>query len=74
MIYPWIYKGFTRNVEREGSDWVLDEIIEMRVQFVAFANLAGSCHFKLEPRLQAKKAVINVVDNEYQQKCFTWVI
>ena len=55
-----------------GSGWVLDEIDRLDLRIGQYNPLYGGCHKKLPKKLQAKKAIINIQNDD--QKCFLWSV
>ena len=55
-----------------GSGWVLDEIDRLDLRIGQYNPLYGGCHKKLPKKLQAKKAIINIQNDD--QKCFLWAV
>lgn len=59
-------------VELRGSGFSLCEIIELNVQVSSFENISGSTYIALPAFLKAKKAIINVQNQD--NKCFQYAV
>ena len=59
--------------ENERSGWVFDHIVDLRIHINPFQLFSGSSYIPLPPKLAAKKAIINV-KNEEDQECFKWAV
>src|SRR5207244_194012 len=57
---------------REGSGWVIDEILKLRLVTSEYSPLAGSSYIHLDKYLSSKKALINIQNDD--QKCFLWSV
>ena len=55
---------------QNGSGWTLDKILHMEVCVAKYNPLAASSYIQLPKKLQNKKAIINVKNND--NKCFIW--
>ena len=57
---------------REGSGWIVQKVISLKLYTAAYQPLAGSSYIPTPPFLARKKAIINVrnADNE----CFRWAV
>ncbi len=56
--------------QKEGSGWVLDEIVHLDLSITQYTPLKGSSYIPLPRKLKTKKAIINVKNND--NKCFMW--
>ena len=56
----------------EGSGWLLDEVIKMDVNVVAYKPLEGNSYLKLPKYIADKHAVVNVQNND--ERCFIWAV
>ena len=54
------------------SGWVLEEILYLEVRTNKYNPMRGSSYLDLPPFIKAKKAVINVKNND--QQCFKWAV
>ena len=59
--------------ENERSGWVFDHVVDFRIHINPFQPFSGTSYIKLPPKLAAKKAIINV-KNEEDQECFKWAV
>ena len=59
--------------ENERSEWVFDHVIDFRIHINPFRPFSGTSYIPLPPELAAKKAIINV-KNEEDQECFKWAV
>ena len=57
--------------QKERSGWVLDEILHLNPSYAQYTPVKGSSYIPLPSRLKAKKAIINIKNND---KCFMWSI
>ena len=58
--------------QKEGSGWVLDEVLHMDLSMAHYKPVKGSSYIPLPKILQHKKAVINIKNSD--DKCFMWSI
>ena len=58
--------------QKEGSGWVLDEILHLDLSIAQYTPVKGSSYIPLPNKLKAKKAIINI--NNSDNKCFMWSI
>ena len=58
--------------QKEGSGWILDEILHLDLNMAQYTPLKGSSYIPLPKKLRNKKAIINIknIDN----KCFMWSV
>ncbi|XP_021341715.1 uncharacterized protein LOC110442433 [Mizuhopecten yessoensis] len=61
-----------QNFERDGSGWTIDKILKLEVNTVEYTPLEGSSYIPLPPKIQKKKAVLNIQNTD--QKCFLWSV
>ncbi len=61
-----------QNFERDGSGWTIDKLIKLEVGTVEYAPLEGSSYLPLPPKIQKKKGVLNIKNDD--QKCFLWSV
>lgn len=54
------------------SGWTIDKIIKLEVNTVEYTPLGGSSYVPLHPKMQKKRAVLNIRNTD--QKCFLWSI
>lgn len=59
-------------MQLRGSGFSLTEIIELNIQVSQFDPIVGSSYIPLPQELQAKRAIINVKNND--NKCFMYAI
>ena len=59
--------------QNERSGWVFDHVVDFRIHINPFQPFSGTSYIKLPPKLAAKKAIINV-KNEEDQECFKWAV
>ena len=62
----------SQEFQAEGSGWALERVISLAVHTVAYQPLMGNSYIKLPAYIAAKKAVINVQNND--DKCILWSI
>ncbi|XP_054720146.1 uncharacterized protein LOC129229795 [Uloborus diversus] len=55
-----------------GSGWTLDHIIHVEVQCAKYTPLAGRSYIPLTKKMQAKKAVLNIQNED--DKCLVWCL
>ncbi|CAB4015283.1 Gastrula zinc finger [Paramuricea clavata] len=58
--------------QKEGSGWILDEILHLDLNMAKYTPLKGSSYIPLPRKLKTKKAIINVKNTD--NKCFMWSI
>ena len=58
--------------ENERSGWVFESVIDFRIHVNPFQPFSGTSYIKLPPKLAAKKAIINVKNED--QECFKWAV
>jgi hypothetical protein len=58
--------------QKEGSGWVLDEILHLDLNLAHYAPVKGSNYVPLPSKLKTKKAIINIKNSE--NKCFMWSV
>ena len=61
-----------QNFERDGSGWSIDKILKLEVSTIEFVPLEGSSYIPLPVKIQKKKAVLNIQNNDH--KCFLWSV
>ena len=59
-------------VQKEGSGWVLDEILHLDLSIAQYTPVKGSSYVPLASKLKNKKAIINVKNPD--NKCFMWSV
>ena len=57
--------------QKEGSVWILDEILHLDLNMAKYTPLKGSSYIPLPKKLKTKKAIINIKNSD---KCFMWSI
>ncbi|XP_054720676.1 uncharacterized protein LOC129230303 [Uloborus diversus] len=55
-----------------GSGWTLDHVIHVEVTAAKYAPLAGRSYIPLTSKMQAKKAVLNIQNED--NKCLVWCL
>ena len=60
------------NFQQSGSNWVFQEIQRLEIHFANWKPIRGSTFIPLPTRLQNKKGVINIKNEDNQ--CFKWCI
>ena len=60
------------NFEREGSAWQISQIIKLDINIAQYSPISGSSYVKLPAILQAKKAILNIQNND--EYCFKWSV
>ena len=60
------------NFQRQGNNWRFERVEELEIYFVEFNPLRGSSWIDLPDGLTAKKAIVNLKNEE--QKCFKWCV
>ena len=60
------------NFNNKGSNWVLEEVLSLDVQFTQYIPLRGRSYIKLPKFLKNKKAIINMKNED--NECFKWCI
>ena len=58
--------------EREGSGWQMNKIIKLEIKHAKYSPISGSSYIKLPEKLQAKKAILNIQNND--DYCFKWSV
>ena len=58
--------------QKEGSGWVLDEILHLDLSIARYTPVKGSSYIPLPSKLKAKKAIINIKNSD--NKCFMWSV
>ena len=58
--------------QKEGSGWVLDEIIHLDLSIAQYTPVKGSSYIPLPSKLKVKKAIINIKNSD--NKCFMWSV
>ena len=58
--------------QKEGSGWILDEILHLDLNIARYTPIKGSSYVRLPKILGSKKAVLNIKNND--NKCFMWSI
>jgi hypothetical protein len=58
--------------QKEGSGWVLDEILHLDLSIAQYTPVKGSSYIPLPSKLKTKKAIINIKNSD--NKCFMWSI
>ncbi|XP_028416044.1 uncharacterized protein LOC114539626 [Dendronephthya gigantea] len=58
--------------QKEGSGWILDEILHLDLSIAQYSPVKGSSYIPLPSKLKTKKAIINVKNSD--NKCFMWSI
>ena len=58
--------------QKEGSGWVLDEILHLDLNLAHYAPVKGSNYVPLPSKLKTKKAIINIKNSD--NKCFMWSV
>ena len=66
-----IHQSFT-DYQRQGSNWLLDYVIELTMHMVQYQPLRGSSYIHLPGKLKLKHAIINVQNRD--EKCFLWAV
>ena len=54
--------------QKEGSGWILDEILHLDFNLAKYTPLKGSSYIPLPKKLKNKKAIINIKNSD--NKCF----
>jgi len=67
-------KMFTSFLEfqRQGSNWTVDKVMSVNIHIVNYKPIKGSSFIPLPVKLAAKKAIVNVQNND--NKCFMWSV
>ncbi|XP_054718997.1 uncharacterized protein LOC129228343 [Uloborus diversus] len=55
-----------------GSGWIFDKTLSVEVQMAKYAPLAGKSYIPLSKKIQAKKAVLNIQNDD--AKCLLWCL
>ena len=58
--------------QKEGSGWVLDEILHLDLSIAQYTPVKGSSYIPLPNKLKTKKAIINIKNKD--NKCFMWSV
>ncbi|XP_028418906.1 zinc finger protein 792-like [Dendronephthya gigantea] len=58
--------------QKEGSGWILDEILHLDLCMAKYTPVKGSSYVPLPRTIAGKKAVINVKNSD--SKCFMWAV
>lgn len=58
--------------QKEGSGWVLDEILHLDLNMAQYTPVKGSSYIPLPKILGSKKAIINIKNSD--NKCFMWSV
>ena len=58
--------------QKEGSGWVLDEILHLDLSIAEYTPVKGSSYIPLPSKLKTKKAIINIKNSD--NKCFMWSV
>ena len=66
-----IYQSLTE-YQRDGSNWILDHVINLTLNVANYKPLSGSSFLDLPSYLKNKNAIVNIKNND--QKCFLWSI
>jgi hypothetical protein len=56
--------------ERNGSGWIFDRIVHLRLSMCDFRPLRGACCVKIPPTLAKRKAIVNIQNKDNQ--CFEY--
>jgi hypothetical protein len=56
--------------QKEGSGWVLDEILHLGLSIAQYTPVKGSSYISLPSKLKTKKTIINIKNSD--SKCFMW--
>ena len=56
----------------KGSNWTLDEVLEMEISTVQYSPLGGSSYIPFPTALSKSKSIINIQNKD--QKCFLWSV
>ncbi len=56
--------------QRQGSNWVLDGVVEIHINMAEYRPLWGSSYIPLPRNLRNKKAIINVKNHD--KRCLQW--
>ena len=59
-------------VERQGSNWRFHSVLSLEIHTVKYVPLSGSSYIPLPKFLAAKKAIINLKNED--DECFKWAI
>lgn len=58
--------------QKEGSGWVLNEILHMDLNMAQYTPLKGLSYIPLPKKLNTKKGVVNIKNSD--NKCFMWSV
>ena len=58
--------------QRQGSNWRFRSVLSLDLHTVKYEPLGGSSYIPLPSFLAAKKAIINLINED--EECFKWVI
>ena len=58
--------------QRQGNNWRFRSVLSLNLHTVKYKQLGGSSHIPLPDFLTAKKAIINLKNED--DECFKWVI
>jgi hypothetical protein len=58
--------------QKEGSGWVLDEILHLDLNMAKYSPLKGSSYIPLPKKLKTRKAIVNIKNSD--NKCFMWSV
>ena len=58
--------------QKEGSGWILDEVLHMDLRLAHYEPVKGSSYIPLPKMLRNEKAIINTKNSD--DKCFMWSI
>ena len=57
---------------RKGSEWIVQEVISLKLDTAVYRPLAGSSYIFAQPFLARKKAIVNVHNED--NECFRWAV
>lgn len=78
-IHSLVLEGFAeisenvRKYQRDGSGWVVNNIVGLDVKIVPYRPLRGKSYLELPEALKSKRAIVNV-KNTTDQECFKWSV
>ena len=58
----------------EGSGWAIDEVLYLKLMMAKYVPLKGSQDINLPPKVKNSKAVINIQNDDDDDKCFLWSV
>ena len=58
--------------QRKGSNWRLRSVVKLDIKTIAYKPLRGKSYFDLPQELKAKKAIVNMKNDDNQ--CFKWCV